>query len=178
MSIKQYACIANSSCSDKSKSISLEKEKKSEFELSLENLKPTISKYSDVSSKKEEIDKDTKNESEIKLKVEDKLDIKVNSSEEKVVAIDVEVSKEEEHETVKLNSMWPNNKVRCASCKEFVPFLEIDTHICDKHKVKLLKFSAVVADKARNGKKGIGFDAYAMEWKNLIEEQQHFYFLT
>ena len=88
---------------EKSKSISLEKEKKSEFELSLENLKPTISKYSDVSSKKEVIDKDTKNESEIKLKVEDKSDIKVNSSEEKVVAIDVEVSKEEEHETENLS---------------------------------------------------------------------------
>ena len=47
---KQSEKIINDSSSEP---INLEKNKKSEFELSLENLKPTIEKHSDVSSKKE-----------------------------------------------------------------------------------------------------------------------------
>lgn len=77
-----------------SKTISLKKEKKSEFELSLENLKPTISKYSDVVPEKDQQNEST--DLEPKLKVEETL-------KEKEVAIDVEVTKDEEHATENLS---------------------------------------------------------------------------
>ncbi|NVJ87902.1 MAG: DNA translocase FtsK [Flavobacteriaceae bacterium] len=76
-----------------SETITLNKEK-SEFEKSLENLKPTINKFSEVSSKKEEIEQDKENEP--KLIIEEK-----NS--EKEVKIDIEVSKEEEYSTENLS---------------------------------------------------------------------------
>lgn len=63
-----------------------EKTKKSPFELSLENLKPTIKKHSDVSEPTSEISLDTENTSK-KEKKEDG----------EVVAIDVEKIKEEKH---------------------------------------------------------------------------------
>ncbi|MCI2228033.1 DNA translocase FtsK [Polaribacter sp. MSW13] len=70
---------------------------KSEFELSVENLQPTISKHSDVSTKKEEIT----------LTVEEKLTptLKTENSniEEKEVEIDVAISREEEHSTENLS---------------------------------------------------------------------------
>ena len=76
--------------------ITFSENKKSEFELSLENLKPTISKYSDVSSKKNTIITDEENDLEPELKIEE-------NKEEKEVSIDVEISKEEEHATENLS---------------------------------------------------------------------------
>ena len=76
--------------------LSSDKKEKSEFELSLENLKPTISKHSDVSSAKEEI----------KLKVEENIEpiLKTEvAEEEKSVEIDVEKVAEEEHSTENLS---------------------------------------------------------------------------
>ncbi|WP_159947954.1 DNA translocase FtsK [Polaribacter septentrionalilitoris] len=76
--------------------ISSDKKEKSEFELSLENLKPTISKHSEVSDKKEEI----------KLKVEENLEPTSKNEvteEEKSVEIDVEQVAEEEHSTENLS---------------------------------------------------------------------------
>ena len=66
----------------------LEEDKKSEFELSIENLQPTISKHSDVSTTKEEIH----------LKVEENLEPVLKTEtpkEEVVVEIDVEEIEEE-----------------------------------------------------------------------------------
>ena len=62
-------------------------DKKSEFELSVENLQPTISKHSDVSSPKQEIP----------LKVEENLEpvLKTETPKEEVVEIDVETIEEE-----------------------------------------------------------------------------------
>ena len=76
--------------------LSSDRKEKSEFELSLENLKPTISKHSDVSSAKEEI----------KLKVEENIEpiLKTEvAEEEKSVEIDVEKIAEEEHSTENLS---------------------------------------------------------------------------
>jgi len=76
--------------------LSSDRKEKSEFELSLENLKPTISKHSDVSSAKEEI----------KLKVEENIEpiLKTEvAEEEKSVEIDVEKVAEEEHSTENLS---------------------------------------------------------------------------
>jgi S-DNA-T family DNA segregation ATPase FtsK/SpoIIIE len=75
--------------------ITEEKPIKSEFELSLENLKPTISKHSDVKSDKEEIS--LKVDATPELKVEETVDDKND------VAIDVEISEEEEHSTENLS---------------------------------------------------------------------------
>jgi DNA segregation ATPase FtsK/SpoIIIE, S-DNA-T family len=71
-------------------------ETKSEFELSVENLKPTISNHSDVQSKES-----------IELKIEEEKNTVFNTKEkttpEKEVAIDIEISEEEEHSTENLS---------------------------------------------------------------------------
>ena len=74
-----------------------EKEKKSEFELSLENLQPTIQKHSDVSDPKEEVvkEKETIEEPPLVLETE------VEETEE--VGIDVEELTEEQHVTENLS---------------------------------------------------------------------------
>ncbi len=79
----------------KQNSITEEKSMKSEFELSLENLKPTISKHSDVKNDKKEIS--LKVDATSELKVEETVDDKND------VAIDVEISEEEEHSTENLS---------------------------------------------------------------------------
>ena len=71
--------------------LSSDKKDKSEFELSLENLKPTISKHSDVTSLKEEIPLKVEENLEPVLKTE-------NVEQEKSVEIDVEKIAEEENE--------------------------------------------------------------------------------
>ena len=81
-----------------SESVTLDKNKKSEFELSVENLKPTISKYSDVPEKNENKEVQTKSEKDKK----DNLNLEIQN-EEKDVEIDVEISKEEEHATENLS---------------------------------------------------------------------------
>jgi len=71
--------------------LSSETKNKSEFELSIENLKPTISKHSEVNPKKEEITLKAEENSEPKLKVE-----KTGEAIEEIgVEIDVAVNKEE-----------------------------------------------------------------------------------
>ena len=68
-----------------------DKKVKSDFELSVENLKPTISKHSEVRSKKEEIHLKVEGNIEPKLKVE-----KTVEEQEKIgVEIDVAISREE-----------------------------------------------------------------------------------
>ena len=66
-----------------------EKKGKSEFELSLENLQPTISKHSNVSTKKEELT--LKIEKEPELKTEETLE-DIND-----VGIDIAIGRKEEH---------------------------------------------------------------------------------
>ena len=88
-------------------------EKKSEFELSLENLQPTISKHSDV-NKKEEITLKVEEEPKIEPvlveeTVEDKNDLDIN----------VEISEEEEHSTENLSDKILKN------FGEFDPTLEL-----------------------------------------------------
>lgn len=86
--------------SSASSTLSIDKEPleetKSEFELSVENLKPTISNHSDVQSKES-----------IELKVEEEkntvFSTKENTTTEKEVAIDIEISEEEEHSTENLS---------------------------------------------------------------------------
>ena len=98
-----------------SETISLEtnKKEKSEFEKTLENLKPTIAKHSDVSSPKEEI----------KLKIEKELEPVLKTvtpkEEEKEVVIDVEETKEEEHSTENLSNQLVKD------FGEFDPTLEL-----------------------------------------------------
>ena len=96
---KEAVEISSTEEVDKVKEMPLgnKEEKKSEFELSLENLQPTISKHSDV-NKKEEIT--LKIEEEPKIEpvlveetVEDKNDLDIN----------VEISEEEEHSTENLS---------------------------------------------------------------------------
>ena len=76
-----------------------QKKEKSEFELSLENLKPTISKHSDVNDKKEEL----------KLKIEQEPiavpELVVEKTVEDVndVGIDVAIARDEEHATENLS---------------------------------------------------------------------------
>ena len=77
-------------------SLNTDKKEKSEFELSLENLQPTISKHSDVTTPKEEITLKVEKDLEPVLKTESK-------SEEKEVEIDVEKVEEEEHSTENLS---------------------------------------------------------------------------
>ena len=86
--------------SDASRTLSVDKqpldETKSEFELSVENLKPTISNHSDVQSKES-----------IELKIEEEkntvFSTKEKTTTEKEVAIDIEISEEEEHSTENLS---------------------------------------------------------------------------
>tara|TARA_B110000902_G_scaffold265574_1_gene350283 strand:- start:964 stop:3411 length:2448 start_codon:yes stop_codon:yes gene_type:complete len=74
-----------------------EKKVKSEFELSVENLKPTISKHSEVSSNKEEISLKIEKEAEPELKVEETV-TDIND-----VGIDIAIAREEEHSTENLS---------------------------------------------------------------------------
>ncbi len=75
------------------------KKEKSEFELSLENLKPTITKHSDVNDKKEELKLKIEQESVAvpELVIEETVD-DVND-----VGIDVAIAREEEHATENLS---------------------------------------------------------------------------
>lgn len=73
------------------------KKEKSEFELSLENLKPTISKHSDVKDKKEEITLKIEKEPTPELKIEETIE-EVND-----VGIDIAVAREEESSTENLS---------------------------------------------------------------------------
>jgi len=80
---------------EETKEIITDKKEKSEFELSLENLKPTITNHSDVTNTNEEI----------KLKVSESLEpvLKTETSiTEESVEIDVEKVEEEEHSTENL----------------------------------------------------------------------------
>ena len=81
---------------EKTKTVILEKKDKSEFELSLENLQPTISKHSDV-NKKEEISLKVEQTLTPELKVEETLAI------EETVEIDIEEVEEEEHASENLS---------------------------------------------------------------------------
>ena len=92
-----------------SETISLEKDKKSNFEISLENLKPTISKQSDVKKTKED---------EPGLIVDEHQP----KQEEKEVNIDVEVGEEEESETENLS-----DKI-LKDFGEFDPTLELSNY--------------------------------------------------
>jgi S-DNA-T family DNA segregation ATPase FtsK/SpoIIIE len=74
-----------------------EKKEKSEFELSVENLKPTISKHSEVSSNKEELTLKIEKEPEPELKVEETVQ-DIND-----VGIDIAIGREEEHSTENLS---------------------------------------------------------------------------
>ncbi|QNM86536.1 DNA translocase FtsK [Polaribacter pectinis] len=74
-----------------------ETKEKSEFELSVENLKPTISKHSDVGSKKEELTLKVEKELEPELKVEETVE-DIND-----VGIDIAIGREEEHSTENLS---------------------------------------------------------------------------
>jgi len=86
------------------------KKEKSEFELSVENLKPTISKHSDVSSNKQEISLKIEKEPEPELKVEEVIED---------LEIDVDEVEEEEHSTENLS-----NKI-LKDFGEFDPTLEL-----------------------------------------------------
>ena len=92
-----------------SETISLEKDKKSNFEISLENLKPTISKHSDV--------KKTKEDEPVLI-----VDEHQPKQEEKEVNIDVEVGEEEESETENLS-----DKI-LKDFGEFDPTLELSNY--------------------------------------------------
>jgi S-DNA-T family DNA segregation ATPase FtsK/SpoIIIE len=70
---------------------------KSEFELSVENLKPTISKHSDVAANNQEITLKIEQEPEPELKVEETV-LDIND-----VDIDVAIAREEEHSTENLS---------------------------------------------------------------------------
>jgi len=84
---------------DNSNSIITEEKPKSEFELSLENLKPTISKHSDVKEKKDEITLKIEQEPTPVLKVEETVE-DVND-----VGIDIAIAREEEHSTENLSDI-------------------------------------------------------------------------
>jgi S-DNA-T family DNA segregation ATPase FtsK/SpoIIIE len=73
-----------------SEPIALDKKEKSEFELSVENLKPTISKHSDVANKKENITLKIEKEAEPELKAEETVP-DIND-----VGIDIAIGREEE----------------------------------------------------------------------------------
>ncbi|MCL7754230.1 DNA translocase FtsK [Polaribacter sp. Z022] len=90
-----------------------EKKVKSAVELSLENLKPTISKHSDVTDKNEEITLKIDKELTPVLKTE------LPKDEEKEVVIDVEETKEEEHSTENLSNQLVKD------FGEFDPTLEL-----------------------------------------------------
>jgi S-DNA-T family DNA segregation ATPase FtsK/SpoIIIE len=105
------------------KTISLEtdKKEKSVVELSLENLKPTISKHSDVSNKKEEISLKVEKESgpilKTEIPIEEEKGIEVEA--EMDVEIDVAIARDEEHSTENLS-----NKL-VQEFGEFDPTLEL-----------------------------------------------------
>ena len=96
-----------------SKKVTQDKNEKSEFELSVENLQPTISKHSNVSSNDQEITLKIEKESEPKLKVEETVkDIHD-------VGIDIAIAREEEQSTENLS-----NKI-LKDFGEFDPTLEL-----------------------------------------------------
>jgi DNA segregation ATPase FtsK/SpoIIIE, S-DNA-T family len=88
-----------------------ENKPKSEFELSVENLQPTISKHSDVNKKKEELSLKIEKEAEPELKIIEEI--------EKEVEIDIEKIEEEEHSVENLS-----NKI-LKDFGEFDPTLEL-----------------------------------------------------
>ena len=90
---------------------SKENKPKSEFELSVENLQPTISKHSDVNKKKEELSLKIEKEAEPELKIIEEI--------EKEVEIDIEKIEEEEHSVENLS-----NKI-LKDFGEFDPTLEL-----------------------------------------------------
>ena len=90
-----------------------DKKEKSEFELSVENLKPTISNHSDVASNKEEITLKVEKSLEPELKVEETVD-DVND-----LGIDIAINKEEEHSTENLSNQLVKD------FGEFDPTLEL-----------------------------------------------------
>ncbi|WP_299670107.1 DNA translocase FtsK [uncultured Polaribacter sp.] len=94
-------------------SLTSDKKDKSEFELSLENLKPTIAKHSDVSTKKEEIKLTVAQEQEPELKVEETV---ANMHD---VGIDIAIGREEEHATQNLSDQLVKD------FGEFDPTLEL-----------------------------------------------------
>ncbi|MFK8060140.1 MAG: DNA translocase FtsK 4TM domain-containing protein [Polaribacter sp.] len=82
-------------------SVKSDEKEKSEFELSVENLKPTISKHSDVNDKKEELTLKVEENLEPVLKTPDPiLEEKVDEPE---VEIDVAIARDEEHSTENLS---------------------------------------------------------------------------
>ena len=91
------------------------KKLKSEFELSIENLKPTITKHSDVTSKKEE-------NSEKEEDVSPILKTSLQNKEEKIVEIDIEQTIDEEHSTENLSDKLVKD------FGEFDPTLELSNY--------------------------------------------------
>ena len=96
-----------------SEKVSQEENKKSEFELSVENLQPTISKHSDVPSNSPEISLKIEKEFEPKLTVEESVK-DIND-----VGIDIAIAREEEQSTENLS-----NKI-LKDFGEFDPTLEL-----------------------------------------------------
>ncbi|UAM98978.1 DNA translocase FtsK [Polaribacter litorisediminis] len=80
-----------------SKDISKDTKEKSEFELSVENLKPTISKHSDSSKEKEEITLKVERKATPELQIEETV-ADIND-----VGIDIAIAREEEHSTENLS---------------------------------------------------------------------------
>ena len=74
---------------------------KSEFELSVKNLKPTIAKHSDVNDKKDELTLQIEKESEPELKVEQQEEETVEDFNN--VEIDIAIAREEESSTENLS---------------------------------------------------------------------------
>jgi DNA segregation ATPase FtsK/SpoIIIE, S-DNA-T family len=74
---------------------------KSEFELSVKNLKPTIAKHSDVNDKKDELTLQIEKESEPELKVEQQEEETVEDFND--VEIDIAIAREEESSTENLS---------------------------------------------------------------------------
>lgn len=77
--------------------------KKSEFELSLENLKPTIAHHSEMNDPKAEEPEDNSEDLTPTLRVESDTESQEEDSEVSTVAIDVKVAKEEQHVTENLS---------------------------------------------------------------------------
>ncbi|PQJ78550.1 FtsK/SpoIIIE family DNA translocase [Polaribacter porphyrae] len=104
----------------KDKKVDDTKKEKSEFELSVENLQPTITKHSDVATNKEEISLQIEKEYQPTLKVEQTKEETV--SEIKDVGIDVAIAKEEESSTENLS-----DKI-LKDFGEFDPTLELSNY--------------------------------------------------
>ena len=81
------------------------KKEKSGVELSLENLKPTISKHSDVTNKKEKLTLKIEKEPEPELKVEQPITINKEETVADIndIGIDIAIGREEEHSTQNLS---------------------------------------------------------------------------